>query len=170
MALKDTTQRTIDEIETESEEIQSAVDKIIKPYCKELDDYVDRVNDCLINADVSGVTDDELEDFVLNLSTLIYYVSTGAENMGIRDDMSRTLYKAAYNNARSLITTGTVADKNSLAEMQSYEEHLVNVIYNKAYKLLKSKSDSAQEILSSCKKIMSRRMKEMELSRTQINS
>lgn len=155
----------VNAIEENSRVIQKAVDEIISPYCKELDDYVDIINRCLQADDVS---DDELDDFVLNLSTLIYYIHTGAEKMGIRDDVSKTAYKEAYNSARSMIQTGTVADKNTQAELQSLEDHIVNVIYNKSYKLLKAKAESAQELLSSCKKVMSRRLAESELARTDV--
>lgn len=164
--MNDSVKDKLESVESSSKEIEEAVDRIINIYCLDLDTYVDTINACLQEKD--DILDEELDDFVLNLSTLIYYVNTGAEQMGIRDDVSKTAYKAAYNSARSMIEKGTVADKNTQAELESLEDHIVNVIYNKSYKLLKAKTESAQELLASCKKVMSRRLAEIEITRQDV--
>lgn len=158
----------LDKIEENSAEIDKTVNDIIERYSGELDDYVDFVRG-ILKDDKQPPTDAELDDFILNLSTMIYYTSVGAEQMGIRDDLSHSVYKEAYNTARSLQKSGTVADKNTQAEIDSTAERVVNIVYNKSYKILKAKVDSAQELLSSCKKVLSRRMSEAELSMIQIN-
>ena len=61
--------------------------------------------------------------------------------------------------------TGTVADKDSLAELASQEEFIVSAAYNRAYKIMKSKVENAQELLASVKKVLSRRIQEAELTR-----
>ena len=123
----------------------------------------------ILRNDEQPPTDAELDDFAMNLSTLIYYTSVGAEQMGIRDDLSSSAYKEAYNVARSMQKSGTVADKNAQAELDAMAEKVVSIVYNKSYKILKAKVESAQEVLSSVKKIISRRMNEYELSRMQTN-
>ena len=158
----------LDKIEANSTEIDKTINDIIERYSGELDNYVNFIRGILRN-DEQPPTDAELDDFVLNLSTMIYYTSVGAEQMGIRDDLSHSVYKEAYNSARSLQKSGTVADKNTQAEIDSTAEKIVNIIYNKSYKILKAKVDSAQELLSSVKKVMSRRINEAELSMMQIN-
>lgn len=160
--------RTLDNIEENSAELDKTVNDIIERYSGELDDYMQFVIGILRN-DEQPPTDAELDDFVLRLSTLIYFTSVGAEQMGIRDDLSSQMYKQAYNVARSMQKSGTVADKNAQAELDARTEKVVSIIYSKAYRILKAKVESAQEVLSSCKKVMSRRMNEYELSRISVN-
>lgn len=155
-------------VEENSGKLEKTINEIIEVYSGELDEYLNFVRGILRN-DEQPPTDAELDDFALNISTLIYFTSVGCEQMGIRDDLSRAAYKEAYNVARSLLDKGTVADKNMQAEIDAQAEHIVNIVYSKAYKILKAKVESAQEVLASVKKVMSRRMNEAELSRMQTN-
>ena len=158
----------LDKVEENSAELDRTINEIIERYSGELDDYMNFVRGILRN-DEQPPTDAELDDFAMNLSTLIYYTSVGAEQMGIRDDLSHSVYKEAYNTARAIQKSGTVADKNTQAEIDASAERVVNIVYNKSYKILKAKVESAQEVLSSVKKVMSRRMNEAELSMMQTN-
>jgi hypothetical protein len=158
----------LDKVEENSAEIDKTVADITERYSGELDDYMSFVMGILRN-DEQPPTDAELDDFALRLSSLIYFTSVGAEQMGIRDDLSNSAYKEAYNVARSMQKTGTVADKNTQAELDAMAEKVVSIVYSKAYRILKAKVESAQEVLSSVKKVMSRRMSEAELSRIQVN-
>ena len=157
-----------DKVEENSTLLDNTINDIIERYSGELDNYMNFIRGILRN-DEQPPTDAELDDFALNLSTMIYYTSVGAEQMGIRDDLSHSAYKEAYNVARSMQKSGTVADKNSQAEIDAQAERVVNIVYSKSYKILKAKVDAAQEMLSSVKKIISRRMNEAELSRIQVN-
>lgn len=158
----------LDKVEENSAELDNTINDIIERYSGELDDYMSFVMGILRN-DEQPPTDAELDDFALRLSSLIYFTSVGAEQMGIRDDLSSSAYKEAYNVARSMQKSGTVADKNAQAELDAMAEKVVSIVYSKAYRILKAKVESAQEVLSSVKKVMSRRMTETELSRMQIN-
>lgn len=151
-------------VEGHSETINKLVDEVIKPYVKDLDRYVDFISKCLKDGE-NPPSDAELDDFVLNLSTYIYWASGACEQLGIRDDISKAIYKEMYHTARDGITGGTVADKDSKAELESIQEQITNIVYNRAYKIVKSKVENAQELLSSCKKVLSHRLSEMELSR-----
>lgn len=159
----------LDKVEENSAEIDKTVADITERYSGELDDYMSFVMGILRN-DEQPPTDVELDDFALRLSSLIYFTSVGAEQMGIRDDLSSSAYKEAYNVARSMQKTGTVADKNTQAELDAMAEKVVSIVYSKAYRILKAKVESAQEVLSSVKKVMSRRMSEYELSRMNVNN
>lgn len=161
-------QELMNKVEENSHILESTIKDITEAYSGELDDYMEFVRGILRN-DEQPPTDVELDDFALNLSTLIYFTGVGAEQMGIRDDLSRAAYKEAFNVARSLLDKGTVADKNTQAEIDAAAERVVNIVYSKAYKILKSKVESAQEVLASVKKVMSRRINESEISRIQMN-
>ena len=157
----------LDKVEANSTELDKTIDEITERYSGELDEYMKFIRN-ILKDDKQPPTDAELDDFAMNLSTLIYYTSVGAERMGIRDDLSHSAYKEAYNVARSM-QTGTVADKNTQAELDTQAERVVNIVYSKSYKILKAKVDAAQELLSSIKKVMSRRMNEASLSMMQVN-
>jgi hypothetical protein len=153
-----------DKVEIDSKKLEEIVDEIIRPYCEDLDKYVDFVRTILKDGE-NPPTAQELDDFCLNLSVYIYYASGMQEQLGIKDDIAKALYREMYNNCRDSIEKGTVADKDSLAELASQQEYLTSVLYKRAYSIVKAKVSSAQEILASVKKIISRRVSEMELTR-----
>lgn len=151
-------------IENNADKINEIVNDIVKPYTRDLDSYVSFIKEILKDGE-SPPTVSELEDFCMNLSTDIYFASGMQEQLGIRDDIAKAVYKEVYNTVRETSTSGTIADKNTLAELASQQEYLTNVCYSRAYKITKSKVEAAQEILASCKKIISRRIAETELTR-----
>lgn len=151
-------------IEDNAGVINKIVNDIIQPYVKDLDAYVMFIKECLQDGQ-NPPTDIELEDFCMNLSTYIYWAGGMCEQLGIKDDIAKAVYKETYNTNRNNIGTGTVADKDSIAELNSQQEQLISICYTRAYKTVKSKVDSAQELLSSCKKVLSRRMQDVELTR-----
>lgn len=150
-------------VENNSNTVDTIVDSIIKPCSEDLDRYVLFIKDCLKDGE-KPPTDEELDDFCLNLSTLIYFSGGMCEYLGIREDISKAIYKEMYHDSRSKLDSGTVADKDSLAELASQKEALVNVCYTRAAKLMRSKVENAQELLSSCKKVLTRRMQEYNLT------
>ena len=151
-------------IEKNSRTINDIVNDIIKPYCEDLDNYVLFIKDCLQDGQTPP-TDAELDDFCMNLSTYIYFAGGMVEQLGIRDDIAKAVYKEAYHTNRSEQDKGTIADKDSLAELASQQELLTSICYTRAWKTMKAKVENAQELLQSCKKVLSRRMTEMELTR-----
>lgn len=150
-------------VEDNSNKIDEIVNDIISPYCRDLDKYVNFIADRLRDGQ-RVPTDSELDDFILNLSTYIYFAGGMVETLGIRDDISKAVYKEMYHSSRATIDKGTVADKDSLAELSSQQEYIINVCYNRAWKTMKAKVENAQELLSSCKKVLSRRMNEYNLT------
>jgi len=151
-------------VEDNSRLIEDIVNQIIAPYSKDLDEYVKSIKNCLAGGE-QPPTNDELEDYCMNLSTLIYFAGGMCEQLGIRDDISKAVWKETYNSNREAADRGTVQDKNTAAELASQQEQLTNICYSRAYKIMKSKVDAAQELLASCKKSLSHRMQEMELTR-----
>lgn len=151
-------------VEANSRQMDEIVDSIISDYTKDLDNYVDFIRGLLADGQ-NPPTDVELDDFVMNLSTYIYFASGMCERLGIRDDIAEAVYREMYHTVRSNIDEGTVADKNSLAELEAQKENVVAICYARAYKTVKAKVEAAQELLSSCKKVLSRRLANMELTR-----
>lgn len=152
------------EVEEDSKQIDKIVSGIISPYCKSLDAYIQFIADILGDGE-NPPTDAELDDMCINLATRIYFAGGLCEQLGIRDDISKAVYKEMYHTSRSNITTGTVADKDSLAELASQEEFIISSAYTRAYKTMKAKVENAQELLQSIKKVIGRRMQETELTK-----
>ena len=150
-------------IENNSVQIDEIVSGIIQPYCKDLDNYVLFVKECLADGE-NPPTTTELEDWCLNLSTDIYFAGGLCENLGVRDDIAKAVYKEVYNASRNSLEKGTVADKDSIAVLQSQEEAIISAAYTRAYKIMKSKVENAQELLGSCKKVLSHRIQEESLT------
>ena len=151
-------------VESNAGALDTIVNDIIAPYCRDLDKYVGFIKECLKDGE-NPPTNEELDDFCMNLSTYIYFAGGTCEYLGIRDDIAKAVYKEMYHTARASQSSGTVADKDSLAELASQEEFIVSAAYNRAYKIMKSKVDNAQELLSSCKKVLTRRISEFETTR-----
>ena len=160
----DKLQEVQSQVESNAKKMDNIVADIIAPYCRDLDAYVNFVRDCLKDGD-RPASNQELEDFCMNLSTYIYYASGVVETLGIRDDISKAIWKEMYHSTRNSTMSGTVADKDSVAELASQQEQLTNICYNRAYRIMKAKVDSAQELLQSAKKVLSHRMQEMELTK-----
>ena len=150
-------------IESSSEQMENIVNEIIEPCIKELDACVSHIDDRLCEKD-NPPTDYELDSFCLNLSTLIYFAGSKCEQLGIKSAVATAVYKEMYNSSRDSLSKGTVQDKNALAELAAQQEQLVDIAYKSAYKIVKSKVENAQEVLASCKKVLSRRVEEMRLT------
>ena len=150
-------------VEDNSKQIDDIVNTIIEPYCKSLDDYVQFIATILQDGE-NPPTDQELDDMCINLATRIYFAGGLCEQLGIRDDISKAVYKEMYHASRASIEKGTVADKDSLAELASQEEFVISSAYTRAYKTMKAKVENAQELLQSIKKVIGRRMQEIELT------
>lgn len=152
------------QVEDGAGQIDDIVYDIIEPYCKPLDDYIDFIREILKDGE-NPPTDQELDDMCINLATRIYFAGGLCEQLGIRDDISKAVYKEMYHTSRANVEKGTVADKDSLAELASQEEFIVSSAYTRAYKTMKAKVENAQELLQSIKKVIGRRMQETELTR-----
>lgn len=151
-------------VEKNAKAIDEIAQSIVKPYSKDLDNYVVFIRECLKDGE-NPPTDDELDDFCLNLSAYLYFAGGLCEQLGIRDDIAKAMYKETYHSVRSGVEGGTVADKDSIAALNSQDELIISSAYTRAYKTLKSKIENGQELLQSVKKVISRRMQERDLTR-----
>lgn len=151
-------------VESASEKLNEIVLEIVNKYTADLDEYVLYIRRILEDED-NPPTSMELDNFCMNLAMYIYYASSMQEQLGIKDDISRALYKEVYHSNRDSLEKGTVADKDSLAELASQQEYLTSVLYKRAYTIVKAKVVAAQDLLASIKKVISRRVSELELTR-----
>ena len=130
LTFNEISKETIDNLRVPVEEksgvIDDVINAIISKYCGELDNYVEFIHSLLADS-ANPPTNDELDDFCMNLATLIYFAGSMCEQIGIRDDISRAVYKEVYNTSRNAQEKGTVADKDTAAELQSQPAQIVNI-------------------------------------------
>ena len=152
------------DIEINSSYIEEIVDGITEPFMKDLDKCVKKIQTRIADKK-HPLTDAELDDYCIELSTLIYFAGEGAEKIGIRDGVAKTTYKEKFSSCRLSCRKGTAQDKTNEAELRSLKESVVSSAYSSAYKSAKGKVEYAMEVLASVKKIISRRQDELKLTK-----
>ena len=150
-------------IDENSNLIDEIVNQLVADYCEVLDEYIKDVDAVLMSSE-KPPTDEELENFVLNIPVILYFTGEAQETLGIREDVAKAVKQEIYNDAHQL-SKGTVADKNAEAEKASKSEFIIYTAYQRAYKKVKLRAEAANELLQSVKKVISRRMSEKELSK-----
>lgn len=149
-------------INNNSKLINELTNKLVDEYCKNLDDYIKFIQDILHDND-NPPTARELDDFVMNLPVLLYFCGEAQENLGIKTDVAKAVKQEKYNEIYREVS-GTIADKTAKSELHSQSEAITHIIYDRAYKIVKEKMTAAYELLSSIKKVISRRMSENQIA------
>lgn len=142
--------------------VREMVNNIVNELCKDLDEYM-HVIDTILQDSNTPVSDEELEDFTLNLPSLLYLVSSKREDLRIREDVARAIHKDVYNRVREK-AKGTIADKDTAADLAAQSEAITVIVLQRAGTTVKAKEDAAWEMLNSVKKVLSRRVEEIRLS------
>ena len=128
---------------------------------KELDCLIDQMHKKILREEYQ-ISDKELEKLIIRLPILIYELNNVLMKAGIREDLSKIIKQINYNQAFS-IQEGTIADKKSGAELAVKEEQLLETTWKRSVKIISQKMDIANDLLSSCKKIFSKRIEEVNL-------
>lgn len=158
---------TADNAEQNSEYYTEISDSLVTSYSSDLDKLMERMRtDCVDNEP----TDSVLEAYILELSNLLYFVGRNLESVGIKEDLTKLAAKEVYNNSYlGHMDAGagkkpTVAELTALSENDAKYQTVINSIYSHVYRQIKYKVDAAYEMLSSLRKIVSKRMQELQLS------
>lgn len=166
-SLMDSLNDSLNSVSSNSQTIENIVQKIIKDSCEELDNYVDYVHSIIADEN-NDIPTALLEDMTLVLPTLLYRVSEMSEKIGIREDIAKAIKQESYNNILEE-PGGKSTEKKIRAEQNTQSENLALIIYQRSYKSIKAKMDYGIEILQSVKKILTRRIAELDISRS-VNS
>lgn len=158
MVVNEVTKATI---EADSQTLEDIVNDIVKSYTKELDEYVNKIKSVL-DDDTDGLTEHDLNQIMIKLCSYMYFIGSKQELLGIRADISDALRDEKYNLA-FMSATGTVASKESQALNAIKEEEVIKVIYDRAYKIMKNKYAAVDKWIDAIKKILSMRIKLMEV-------
>lgn len=167
---RDSVKSSLDSIELSSSYVLELVDKIVDDCCGGLDKYIKYISGVLkdVSETAHALTDEELDDIILTLPTLLYFVGETQEKIGLKGDMSESARKKLFNDY-FIQAEGTVQQKKSKAENETLDNEIVSFVYNRAYNLIKQRVSNALELLQSAKKVSSRRMIQLELSRSTPN-
>lgn len=151
-----------DRVENLTAVVRNMVRVLVDDTCKDLDEYMAMIEKMLQDKK-NPPTDGELEDLTLNLPSLLYVVSSRREALKIKEDVSRAVYKDVYNRVREK-AQGTVADKDTAADLAAQSEAISVIVLQRTVTTVKSKEEAAWEMLNSVKKVLTRRIAELELS------
>lgn len=156
-----TAESIMQKVDNISDTIKEISDRLVNKYCKDLDNLMSVIRKELQNN--GEITDEELEIHILDLANTLYFIGSAQEDLGIKEDTCKAIRQEIYSFYRNE-ATGTVADKTALAELACQQETMTLAIYSRAYKKAKLRMDAGYEMLNSLKKIMNKRIAEMELS------
>lgn len=151
-----------EEIQKNSKLIEDIVYDISRQYTKPLDDIMVICKQIFTSGD--KITDEELEDLLTQLPSVLYFVNEGQEFVGLKEDVAKITKTNNYNIIRAK-ATGTVADKNTTAELSVMNEEINRIIYQRSYKMIKSKVEMGQEMINSLKRVCDARKNDYEISR-----
>ena len=144
-----------------SDTIKEISDKLVTKYCDDLDDLMIDIKSILTN---DTMTDSYLETAIMDLANTLSFTGPAQEDLGIPDATCKAIRQEVYSKAREQATGKTVADKTAQAELIAQAETMTLAIYSRAYKKVKLRMDAGYEMLNSLKKVMNKRITEMELS------
>lgn len=151
----------MENVDKSSDIIQELSNDMVIRYCDELDNQLLLIRQ---EMDDAGYLDDEtLERRIIELANTLYFTGSAQEDLGIKEDTCKMIRQEVYSKAREN-ASGTVADKTAQAELIAQQETITLAIYSRAYKKVKLRMDAGYEMLNSIKKVMNKRITEMELS------
>lgn len=151
-----------DKVERDSLSFEEIVKHEVAKYTSSIDAYVKSIQD-ILNSDNPNIDDCTLEDILVSLPLNMYYLADKGEMAAIRKDIAAMLRDEKFSSVYESLIEGTVADKTAVSKRLSREEAVIESIYERVYKLIKSKYETADKLLDGCKKICTFRIKQMEL-------
>ena len=148
------------QIEENSVKIQKIVDQLVTEYNKQLDDFMNEILVMLGKKD--ELTNTEVEMMTLKIPVYMYFGVNGMENLGIQFDNAKAI-KANRFNDEYINSSGTINDKTAYAENETIPEALMIICYERAYKKLKSKMGVAEQLCNSTRKVLQKRIAELDI-------
>ena len=146
-------------------------DRIVSSYTEGLDNLMKDIYVECVKAD--NPTMNVMQKYYLELTNMIYFMVEKLEKLGVYSDMSLSASKEVYSKSylkQSMLkdangkSKSTVAELQAQANMDAQYETVVSSIYERAYKIVKGKISSAQDMADSLKRILYTMTTEMSLS------
>lgn len=162
-----TLQTYIDNIDKDVNEFTEITNNIIKKQSSDLDSLMQDLKSAVTQPD--AVSTDAVERYYAELTNLLYFMAERLNKLSIYKDISKATSKEAYNNKYVTYSSEkdekgksirTVNENVALAESTTQYEATVATIYSSAYDALRIKYDAAQEMVTTLKNILKRRVNE----------
>lgn len=158
-------ERLVDGVRTNSNYFKDISDKLIKEYAGDMDSLMQDLLSELTQPD--PMPTDLLERYYAELTNMVYFMCDKLEQLSAYNDLSKAAAKEVYNKAYLEASSQkdekgksrtTVAENTSIAENASQYNNVVSSVYEHVYKTLKLKYDCANEMITTLKNIIKRRM------------
>ena len=163
-----------DELSSASEDAQEVYNKLVETVTEDLDSVMQKVYEEIVMKD--DVPIDTIQTLFIQLGNYVYFFGSRVEQVGLDSDLAENLMKEKYNlayNDNLIASDGkkrTANELTAIAEKYSLSETVLSDIYKRVYKTVKFKVDSAQSMVQSLSKVLSKRMQEFSFSKEFDNS
>lgn len=146
-----------------TKEMETIIKQIVDTKTSDITDIVHKIQ-TLLRDDTPDLSDAEIDDILLQLPIVLYDSMEEQEIVGMQSDMANQIYKQAQSEAYKM-ARGTISDKNAVADLQTRQEQLEKILFDRSYKIIKQKFEMAVETLNAVKKVQSSRQQRYDLSR-----
>lgn len=164
-------QNYIDSLNANVTEFASITNQVVAEQSSDLDELMEAIRYSVTQED--AISTDAVERYYAELSNLVYFMSERIGRLNVYKDMSKAMTKEAYSNAYLTYSMEkdekgksirTVNENSALAESESRYQSVMDTVYSNAYSILKMKVDQANEMISTLKHILRRRVSEEYLN------
>ena len=164
-------QNYIDSLNANVTEFASITNQVVAEQSSDLDELMEAIRYSVTQED--AISTDAVERYYAELSNLVYFMSERVGRLNVYKDMSKAMTKEAYSNAYLTYSMEkdekgksirTVNENSALAESESRYQSVMDTVYSNAYSVLKMKVDQANEMISTLKHILRRRVSEEYLN------
>ena len=168
---QDKLQEYIDSLNSNVNEFTNITDKVVKEQSADLDELMGAIRFSVTQED--AISTDAIERYYAELTNLVYFISDRIGKLNVYKDMSKAMTKEAYNNAYLSYSMEkdergkslrTVNENSALADNESKIQSTIETIYAAAANILKMKFDQANEMISTLKNMLRRRVSEAYLN------
>lgn len=168
---QDKLQEYISSLNTNVNELTDITDKVVKEQSADLDELMEAIRFSVTQED--AISTDAIERYYAELTNLVYFMSDRIGKLNVYKDMSKAMTKEAYNKAylnysmekdekgKSL---RTVNENSALADSESKIQSTMETVYTSAANILKMKFDQANEMISTLKNMLRKRVSEAYLN------
>ena len=155
----------LEETKSNSIYFENLVNKIVKDFSSDLDSLMTDLYRELTQE--NAISTDLVERYYAELTNLLYFMAERVEKLNVYGDMAKSAAKEIYNKAYLSASSEkdekgksvrTVAENTSIAETKAQYEGVVGQVYEHAYKSVKYKIDAANEMVTTLKYILKKRV------------
>ncbi len=146
-----------------TKDMEKVIRSIVESKTKDISIIIHKIQ-MLLKDNTQELTDAEIDDILLQLPIVLYDSMEEQEIVGMQSDMANQVYKQAQSEAYKM-ARGTISDKNAAADIQTRQEQLEKILFDRSYKIIKQKFEMALETLNAVKKVQSSRQQRYDLSK-----